>query len=105
MSFQQPFPTFLSCELPCTRVPVIAPAWIDLEINEFNALYYRTTQDKATLNQVQQMVTNINPRLRDYQPTYAVIITWFEAMSISQPLVRTLCHSRVNETSLVTLCT
>ena len=82
MSFDGPFNMADSCRfLPCsTDVPIIAPIWIDLDFRRFGLLYYRVSQDSATLERVRDMIVQQNPAtLSAYQPTLAVIVTWFEA--------------------------
>ena len=82
MSFDGPFNMEDACPfLPCsTDVPVIAPIWIDLDFRRFGLLYYRVSQDSATLERVRDMIVQQNPAtLSAYQPTLAVIVTWFEA--------------------------
>ena len=69
----------MPCDLPCTFVPVIAPAWADWTFKDNGTIYYRVAQDQVTLNQVVGMITDVNPELSDYLPTLAVIVTWFEA--------------------------
>ncbi len=82
MSFEEPFDQSTGCLLPCADVPVIAPIWIDLDFKSNGLLYYRVSQDPATLQQVASMIAQENPRLSGYQPTLAVIVTWFEASPV-----------------------
>ena len=81
MSFDGPFDMPNACSfLPCADVPVIAPIWIDLDFLNFGLLYYRVSQDSATLERVRDMIVQQNPAtLSAYQPTLAVIVTWSEA--------------------------
>ena len=79
LSFDGAFSDYMPCDLPCTPVPVIAPAWTDWTFEDSGTIYYGVAQDQVTLNQVVGMITDVNPELSDYQPTLAVIVTWFEA--------------------------
>lgn len=58
---------------------MIAPFWVDFTFRTSGAVYSRATNDQATLDQVAGMIANLNPGFSDYQPTLAVVITWFEA--------------------------
>ncbi len=66
------------CSLPCSTAPVIAPLWADLDFRFRGRIYYRKTQDSGILEQVVDMIADMNPGLSGYQPTLAVIVTWFE---------------------------
>lgn len=79
MSFEASLKVHFPCVLPCTPVPVIAPRWTDWTFKETGSIYYRETRDQTTLDQVAEMIADVNPGLGDYQPTLAVIVTWFEA--------------------------
>ena len=81
MSFDRAFNMEDSCGFfPCADVPVIAPIWMDLDFLNFGLLYYRVSQDSATLERVRDMIVQQNPAtLSAYQPTLAVIVTWSEA--------------------------
>ena len=57
---------------------MIAPLWADLQVYASGAVYSRVSYDPGTLNQVVRMLTDLNPALSDYQPSLAVIATWFE---------------------------
>lgn len=86
MSFEESFDQSTGCLLPCADVPIIAPIWIDLDFASNGLLYYRSSQDPATLKQVADMIAQENPGLSDYQPTLAVIVTWFEASPVFSPV-------------------
>lgn len=58
---------------------MIAPLWADLTFDISGTVYSRATNDPATLVQVVAVITALNPGLSDYQPTLAVIVTWFES--------------------------
>ena len=79
LSFNGTFSAVMPCDLPCTPVPVIAPAWADWTFENNGTLYYGVAQDQVTLDQVVGMITAVNPELSDYMPTLALIVTWFEA--------------------------
>ena len=57
---------------------MIAPLWADYDLRVTGAVYSRVTNDSDTLNQVVEMLADMNPALSDYQPTLAVVVTWFE---------------------------
>ncbi len=80
MSFEGPYEEHEVCTFPCITVPAIAPYWADLDFRFRGRIYYRSTQDAGILEQVAEMIANVNPGLNDYQPTEALIVTWFEAM-------------------------
>ena len=58
---------------------MIAPLWTDLDFRSRGLIYYRTSQDPDVLNQVVDMIAAMDPGLSDYQPTLAVVVTWFDA--------------------------
>jgi hypothetical protein len=60
-------------------LPLIAPLWSDFDFSTSGFIYYRQANDSETLNRVQRMITDVNPGLSAYQPTLAVVVTWFEA--------------------------
>lgn len=60
-------------------MPIITPGWTEWDFRAIGSVYYRTTQDQAIIDQARGMITDVNPGLSDYQPTLAVIVTWFEA--------------------------
>lgn len=66
--------------------PVLAPLWATYTGN--SAIYYRVTQDTTILSRVSTMVANANSAFANYQPQYAVVVTWEDAItSISSYLV------------------
>lgn len=82
MSLDDPYKRYILCgPLPCAHVPLIAPIWTDLDFRARGAMFYRTSQDPAILNQIARSIAEVNPVLSDYRPTQAVIVTWFEALS------------------------
>ena len=82
MSFRRPYDENNACALPCADVPLIAPIWIDLDFENFGLLHYRVSQDPTTMERVKSLVTEVNPALSSYQPTLAVIVTWFEGTPV-----------------------
>lgn len=44
--------------------------------NVNGSVFYRSTQDDATLGRVQEMIANITLSYADFQPSLAVIVTW-----------------------------
>ena len=87
----------LACPLPCADVPIIAPLWIDLDFQSFGVLYYRESQDPEILERVKTTVTQTNPTLSSYQPTLAVIVTWFQGMpafSLTVSVIHRHCLSQ-----------
>ena len=79
LSFQSAFDSYTPCTFPCTSIPIIAPLWTDLNINITGYVLHRTADDAATLEQVAEMISDINPKLDGFTPTLAVIITWLVA--------------------------
>ena len=57
---------------------MIAPLWADYDLRVTGAVYFRATSNQDTLNQVVEMLADMNPALSDYQPTLALVVTWFE---------------------------
>ena len=51
---------------------------MDFDFRVSGALYSRVTYDSDTLDRVVGMIAGLNPALSNYQPTLAVVITWFE---------------------------
>ena len=86
VSFEGVFDLADACPLPCADVPLIAPIWINLNFETDGLLYYRVSQKAATLNQVVDRIAQVNPGLCDYQPTLALIVTWFEASPVFSPV-------------------
>jgi len=68
----EPFPQF---------TPLIEPFWADLEVREENggAIFYRIDQNLLTLNSITSEVSALNADFSSFSPSYAVIITWFNA--------------------------
>ena len=80
MSFEDEYDDYNLCHFPCVITPVIAPVWADLDFRFEGLIYYRSSQDPDILDRVGGMITDVNPRLSDYTPTLAVVVTWFDAM-------------------------
>lgn len=80
ISFQQDYNNYDPSPFPLSDefVPIIAPLWADFNFTDSGAVYSRVTSDSDTLDQVVEMITNLNPSLSDYQPSLAVVVTWFE---------------------------
>lgn len=72
--------------LPQVIRPLIAPLWANLNFNESGLVYYRISEDAATLQQVALMIYSVNVELAFFQPTLAVVITWFEAQLFDSSL-------------------
>ena len=87
MTFNGPYDENLACSFSCADVPLIAPLWIDLDFQEFGLLFYRVSQDPPTLERVKSMVIQTNPTLSNYQPTLAVIVTWFQGTPVYETMV------------------
>jgi hypothetical protein len=81
LSFGETFIDFTSTALPqvTAAVPLVAPLWRDFDFSASGSIYYRQANDSETLNRVRRMITDVNPGLNAYQPTLAVVVTWFEA--------------------------
>ena len=67
--------------LPCAPEAIIAPIWTDLDFRGSGVMFYRTSQDPVILSEIAGSIADVNPILSSYQPTQAVIVTWFEARS------------------------
>ena len=63
---------------------MIAPLWTDLDFSSRGLIYYRASQDPDILNQVVEMIVAVDPGLSEYQPTLAVVVTWFDATSLDE---------------------
>ena len=72
------FQSYEAVPFPTTVVPVIAPLWADYDFRVTGAVYSRVTNDSDTLNQVVEILADMNSALSDYQPSLAVVATWFE---------------------------
>ncbi len=62
--------------------PVIAPLWIMPTqtvrlIRITNNLYYRVTNQSATLSEITTLITESNQNLVEFQPRMAVVVTLF----------------------------
>ena len=64
-------------------VPLLAPLWEDLHFLKSGFVYYRQANDTETLARVRSMIADVNPGLSEFQPTLAVIVTWFEAKRVA----------------------
>ncbi len=62
-------------------LPLIAPLWSDFNFRETGTLYYRVTNDSNILNGIRRKISILNSDFTSYQPTQAVIVTWFKATS------------------------
>ena len=79
ISFQQAYNSFTPSLFPLSvLIPILAPLWADFDFRVSGAVYSRVTDDSDTLDQVVGMIAGLNPALSDYQPTLAVVVTWFE---------------------------
>ena len=101
LSFENPLNAYETCNFPCTPEPVIAPLWTDLNFNSRGLIYYRTSQDPDVLNQVVDMIAAMDPGLSDYQPTLAVVATWFDATTRYDKSVN--CYSKIIMSVCITL--
>lgn len=54
---------------------MIAPLWGN---STRGVIYYRTSEDTATLEQVAEMVYHENDELTHFQPIQAIIVTWHQ---------------------------
>ncbi len=80
LSFENSYPTFSLCSpMPCAPEVIIAPVWTDLDFRESGVMFYRSSKDSVILGQIASTIAEVNPGLSDYQPTEAVVFTWFEA--------------------------
>lgn len=80
MSFEEPFFAYTEIgSFPRTQAPVIAPLWADFDFTRTGLVYYRTVEDPPTLQLVASMISSVNPDLLSYQPTWAIVTTWFAA--------------------------
>lgn len=81
VSFREPFTSYMPETLPRISMflPLLAVLWTDFDFSASGSVYHRQADDPETLSQVRTMITDVNPGLSDYQPTLAVLITWFEA--------------------------
>jgi hypothetical protein len=61
-------------------VPVIAPLWTDIIFREGGALYYRITEESSLLNSVAGRIAQQNVAFEGYQPTLALVATWFQGL-------------------------
>lgn len=59
--------------------PMIAPLWADFNFREGGTLYYRVANDNNTLNAIVDRISQEAPIYRNYTPTEAVIVTWFQS--------------------------
>ena len=69
---QAPFPLF-------EDVPVVAALWADFSFTTEGVVYSRVTDDPTVLTKVSEMIAEANPALSSYEPSMAVIVTWFMA--------------------------
>ena len=81
LSFGDVFVSFTATTLPRTTMalPLMAVLWRDFDFSFSGSIYHRQANDTETLARVRSMIADVNPELSDYQPTLAVIVTWFEA--------------------------
>ncbi len=84
ISFNDPFLSHIVMPFPRSSaplLPLIAPLWSDFNFRETGTLYYRVTNDSTILNRISQEIEILNSDFTSYQPTQAVIVTWFQATS------------------------
>lgn len=58
--------------------PAILPLWANFNVNTSSLVYYRISKDAVTLQEVARMIYNVNIEFVLFQPTLAVIVTWFQ---------------------------
>ena len=63
-------------------------------------MFYRTSQDPVILSQIADAIADVNPALSDYQPTQAVVVTWFEARSHFDDVCSCTGHNNCVATNL-----
>ena len=73
------FPRISSC-----AVPLIAPLWADYNFRQGGKIYYRVTEDPATLAKAKEVITENN--FSEFSPTLCVIVTWAEATLFTRTL-------------------
>ncbi len=84
LSFNEEFSSHIVMPFPRSSaplLPLIAPLWSDFNFRETGTLYYRVTDDNKILNRISREIAILNSDFTSYQPTQAVIVTWFRATS------------------------
>jgi autotransporter-associated beta strand protein len=79
VTFNGPVASYSPTGFPnASNIPMIAPYWADVDTrNALSGLvWYRTTQDTATLNTIGQTIHNSFLGTSSFAPTYAEIVTW-----------------------------
>lgn len=83
LSFTSSFMGELMVAFPFSGSALIAPLWTNFTFATSGTIYYRVTEDTATLALVADMITDMNPDLADYEPSLAIVVTWFEATMVT----------------------
>lgn len=73
LSFGQSVPTFTPQSFPLSEnLQLIAPFWADVDTRKTGTVWFRETNDTATLNRIQGDIQN----QAEFKPKFAFIATW-----------------------------
>ena len=70
--------------------PLIAPFWTDISLRSLagGSVFFRMTRDNITLNRARTLTQQHFPDL-NFEPTNAVIVTWFE---VEHEFIQSVCY-------------
>lgn len=74
------FPTSFASFLP--SIPLIAPFWAGIDLGIFGEVFYRETNDSATLQQATDLIDSLFPNF-NFQPISLFIATWNRVADIN----------------------
>ena len=75
--------------------PLIAPFWTDISLRSFSggSVFFRMTRDNITLNRARTLTQQHFPGL-SFEPTNAVIVTWFE---VEHEFIQSVCYDALDK--------
>ena len=77
LSLQDRFTDFSPDPFPIDGLPLVAPFWDDVNIQEGGTIYYRQTTNSLLLEDFHNELVAISPSLQSFHPTWLFIATWF----------------------------
>ena len=90
LSFRESFNEFRVSQFPrvsSDAVPIIAPLWADYNFRQRGNLYYRITENDATLARARQLIAKGNKAgFNEFLPSRCVVVTWVNAVLFARML-------------------
>ena len=87
LSFREAFSQFHVTAFPRIsndNVPIIAPLWADYNFREIGSVYYRVTEDVATLARAKELITKHQNGSDEFSPSLCVVVSWVDAVLLTR---------------------